>query len=307
MKSRALKVVDDRAVLDQRMRHGAAAVFTEKSCNSKLSPVEFIDVGRRFKAPRVRAPYCSSTFASIQGSCPDSCRFKMKQGRSNGCFADAGFTAMRSRRYDRAAAGLTPLEVIAQEAREIRRAFGGKRIPQDGMKGGRDLRIHIGGDAPTVQCAKLLGAAAADWRARGGGAAWTYTHAWQKVPRAAWGPDVSVLASIEHESQVAPARAQGYAPAIVVARFPRGHRSFQLGAGAARTTFIPCLAETRKLTCVECRVCFRADLHERRLGIAFQVHGQHSGQAIGALRGAAAAAAEQARRLAGKHALAVVG
>jgi hypothetical protein len=190
------RLAADRALLRRRLNHGAAAVFTATNCNRKLSPVELVDVGRRFKQPRVRAPYCSTKFASIQGSCPDTCRFKMKQGRSNGCFADAGFTAMRSRRYDRAAVGLSPLEVIAQEAREIRQAFGGGRIPQDGMEGGRDLRLHVGGDAPTAACAQLLGGAAADWRRRGGGAVWTYTHAFRDVPRAAWGPAVSVLASI---------------------------------------------------------------------------------------------------------------
>jgi hypothetical protein len=293
------RLVADRAVLHRRLNRGPAAVFTAKNCNRKLSPVELVDVGRRFKQPRVRAPYCSTTFASIQASCPDSCRFKMKQGRSNGCFADAGFTAMRSRRYDRAAAGLSALEVIAQEAREIRQAFGGGRIPQDGMKGGRDLRLHVGGDAPTVECAQLLGGAAADWQRRGGGAVWTYTHAFRAVPRAAWGPAVAVLASIEHGSEVAAARAQGYAPALVVDRFPRGHRKFRVGG----VDFIPCLAETRNLTCVECRVCFGGvDLFKRKLGIAFQVHGQHEARAREALRSAGA----DPKRLAGKRALAVV-
>jgi hypothetical protein len=264
------------------------AVFTEKSCNRKLSPVDFIDVGKRFQQPHPRAPFCSSTFASIQASCPDSCRFKKHDGKAGGCFADAGFTAMRSARYDRAAAGMTPLEVIREEVAAIDGAFGGGSVPQDGARGGRDLRLHVGGDAANEQCASELGAAAGRWRARGGGDCWSYTHAWPTVRRAAWGPAVAVLASIEHESQVELARAQGYAPAVVVAKFPRAHRRFELGG----VSFIPCLAEVRKTTCVECRLCFRGDLFDRKLGIAFQLHGQHDAVGLAQLRRNAAAIAD---------------
>lgn len=215
-----------------------------------------------------------------------------RPARLGGCFADAGFTAMRSARYDRAAAGMTPLEVIREETRAIRSAFGGGLVPQDGARGGRDLRLHIGGDAPTEECASELGAAVGDWRARGGGDAWSYTHAWRGVKRAAWGGAVAVLASIEHEADVAPARAQGYAPAIVVAKFPRAHRAFELGS----VRFVPCLAEVRKTTCVECRLCFRDDLFERKIGIAFQLHGQHDARGLARLRGNAATIAEADRK-----------
>jgi len=248
-----------------------AARFHAKSANRKLAPVELVLFpGQPRPRPIPRGPFVSSTYASIEATCPDSCAFK-----GAGCFADAGFTKIAGHKMDDAARGSTALDVIREEARLIRRAFigGGRRgrVPQDGARGGRDLRLHVGGDVDSAAGARELGAAAADWRTRGGGAVWTFTHRWRTVPRAAWGPAVSVLASIERAEDVAQARRAGYAAALVVAGFER-ETAYPL-AGARDTKLIPCPAETRGATCASCRLCLDRDLNAMGAVIGFQAHG----------------------------------
>jgi hypothetical protein len=112
----------------------------------------------------------------------------------------------------------------------------------------------------------------------GGGRVWTYTHSWRRIPAHAFWP-ISTLASCETPDQVKAARRRGYAPALVVEKFPKGKRPFVV----AGTKFIPCPAETIGKTCVECRLCLDADLRGMGAGIAFQVHGDHAAQATRAL------------------------
>lgn len=263
-------VAEDRAVLSMRMKHGDAAIFVETAVNRKLSPVRMNlrDRGRR-PSPQALAPFCSTTSVSIQATCPDSCVFKTTPEGRNGCFADAGFTHIRGTRMDGAAVSLSGLDVIRQEASAIRRSFGGRRIPQNGHHGkGRDLRLHVGGDVPNAAGAELLAAAAHDWTRRGGGAIWTFTHRWREVPWRAWGK-ISVLASVEDGQGVIEAAAAGYAPALVVDKFPDGRRPFDVGG----IKIVPCPAETRGATCVDCRICLDRPLAKMKLGVAFEVHG----------------------------------
>jgi len=242
-----------------------AARFHAKSANRKLGPVDLVDVGGDRRRPTPRYPFVSSTYSSIEATCPDSCAWKRK-----GCFADAGFTKMAGALMDRAARGRSGFSVIQEEARLVRLAFGGRRVPQDGARGGRDLRLHVGGDVDSAAGARVLGAAASDWRRRGGGSVWTFTHRWRAIERAAWGRDVSVLASVEAPAQLELAAAQGYAPAIVVDRFA-GDVAYRLHAGWKA---VPCPAETRDRSCATCRLCFDGDaLLGRRVAIAFQAHG----------------------------------
>lgn len=242
-----------------------AARFHAASANRKLSPVELVDFpGQPRPRPIPQGPFVSSTYASIEATCPDSCAFKRQ-----GCFASEGFTKIAGLKMDHAARGRSSLEVVREEARLIRRAFGGWRIPQDGARGGRDLRLHVGGDVGSVEGARELGRAAAGWRARGGGAVWSYTHWWREIPRAAWGPTISVLASVERADQVDEAAAQGYPSAIVLERF-RSRRAFPLGNG---WRVIPCPAETGSTTCASCRLCLDRDLLAMRAVIGFEAHG----------------------------------
>lgn len=246
-----------------------SARFHPVSANRKLGPVDLVAFpGQPRPRPIARRPFVSATYASIEATCPDSCAFKR-----SGCFADSGFTKMAGQLMDAAASGRASLDVIREEARLIRRAFAGAgrrgRVPQDGARGGRDLRLHVGGDIDSADGAALLGAAARNWRWRGGGAVWTFTHRWQTVPRAAWGPGLQVFASIEAPQQIAAAAAQGYASALVVDRFEQD-RAYPIAKG---WKLIPCPAETRGATCASCRICLDRDVLGMRAVIGFQVHG----------------------------------
>ena len=241
-----------------------AARFVPKSLNRKLASVELIPTGGRPR-PQARGPFVSTTDASIAATCSSACPFK-----GSGCFAQGGLTQFTAKRLDEAARGLTADQVIAEEVRLIDSAFNSGRVPQDGARGGRDLRLHVGGDIGSTLGAQLLAGAAGRWRDRGGGAVWSFTHTWRDVPREAWGP-ISVLASVERPEDIAAARAAGYAAAIVVDKFP-SDKAFSVPG--SNTKIIPCPAETRGKTCVECRLCLDADkLLKRNVAIAFQAHG----------------------------------
>lgn len=241
-----------------------AARFVPVSHNRKLAPIERIPTGTRPR-PRTRGPFVSTTDVSIAATCNDACSFK-----GGGCFAEAGFTRFTARKLDAAARGLTADDVIAEEVRLIDAAFDSGPVPQDGARGGRDLRLHVGGDVGSARGAQLLAGAAGRWRDRGGGAVWSFTHAWRDVPRETWG-SISVLASLERPQDIEAARAAGYAAAIVVNEFP-SDKAFILPGSSAK--IVPCPAETRGKTCVECRLCLDADkLAKRNVAIAFEAHG----------------------------------
>jgi hypothetical protein len=251
-----------------------AARFVPISFNRKLAPVERLPTGSRLR-PRARGPFVSTTDASIEATCTATCPFK-----GSGCFAEAGFTRFTARKLDEAARGLTVDQVIAEEARLINAAFNGGRVPQDGARGGRDLRLHVGGDVGSAVGARLLAGAAERWRDRSGGVIWSFTHAWREVPREAWG-SISVLASVEQPEDIQVARAAGYAAAIVVDEFSSDKPFFLPGSN---TKIVPCPAETRGTTCVECRLCLDDDkLSERHVGIAFEAHGPTAHRAREAL------------------------
>lgn len=239
--------------------------FYEVSHNAKLSPVDKVENTTDRLRPVARAPFCSSTRVSIEATCPDSCVFK-----AGGCYERAGFTAKLTRNMDTAAreSRLRGRDVAALEAAAILDSFGGGRIPHDGLDSPRWLRLHVGGDVYDAQSARHLAVAVEDYIRRGGAGAWTFTARWRAIPRSAWGP-ISVLASCSTLYEVHDALALGYAPAITVRELP-GAKAFDM-AGAR---IIPCPAETRGRTCLECGLCLHADRLERRLtGVAFQLHG----------------------------------
>jgi hypothetical protein len=251
-----------RQVRNRRLQRGATVRFSELSANRKMSPV----VVANGKLRSVR-PYVSSTFASIRATCPDSCRFKPgPAGEDRGCYAAAGITRTWSARFDLVDA--TGLEVNEEEAREIDRAFCGRRVPQDGPDGGgRALRLHVGGDVEGPAGLAVLVEAVRRWLARGGGPAWTYTHRWREIPSSSWGP-IAVLASCETAAEVLEARRLGYSAALVIDSH-EGTRARKIGAWR----FLPCPAETKdKVTCATCGLCMK-DLVKLRLVILFQAHG----------------------------------
>jgi ParB/RepB/Spo0J family partition protein len=258
-----------------------AVRFEPISMNRKLSEVGLASGKKRPHFTPMR-PYVCSTLVSIQASCPDTRAFKGTPTSPGGCYVDAGFTRIAMQKLDSAAWGLSSFDVIREEVRQIDDAFGGGPIPQDGARGGRDLRLHVGGDVDAAAGAQLLAKAARRWRARGGGTVWTYTHSWRAVPRSAWGDAITVLASVEKPSEIEQARKKGYAAAVVVEDFP-SEKAFT--TDGAKVKVVPCPAETRRTTCADCRLCLDRDLVQMNVAIAFKLHGQHEAAARRALNG----------------------
>lgn len=128
------------------------------------------------------------------------------------------------------------IKVAKAEALAIDGAFRGGPID------GRPIRLHTVGDCRNRTSARIVGEAASRWVERGGGNAWTYTHAWREVPRESWGPSVSVLGSIDVVGHARRAIQAGYAPARYVPAFPHGSRSWV----ESGVRWIPCPAQTRE-------------------------------------------------------------
>lgn len=263
----------DEAVASKPRRVRLPVSVQPKSSNRKLAPqrTEIAKSGRKRFVPV--GPYVTSTYVSISATCPDSCVYK-----DNGCYAQAGATHLTMGPLDRAAAtGWDPDEVTEAEARAIDQV-GKTGIPRDGAAGGRDLRLHVGGEVSSERGAWMLAQAAKRWRLRGGGDVWTFTARWREIPRPAWG-EISVLASCQTEADVVLAVELGYVPAITVEDF-KG----RLDVGGLR--LLPCPWEANgKLTCAECRACLDdMQLLRDGRGIAFRLHGSQAEKARRSLR-----------------------
>jgi hypothetical protein len=233
-----------------------SAIIAAKSNNAKI------------KSARGKGEV-ATTYASIKASCPEACELR----KTGECYAKNGMVGFVVNRLDKASDGHDPIGTATTEAAEIDGAFKGGAVPQDGAKGGRDLRLHTSGDCSTPEAAAIVGAAAERWVARKGGDVWTYTHAWRDVPRSAWTSSVSVLASVDNVADATAAMESGYAVARYVAEFPSAK-----GWTEAGVRWIACPAQTTENTgCADCRLCMGADkLRERGVGIAFSAHGTKS-------------------------------
>ena len=219
------------------------AIYVSDSGNTKIMGSKKVD----------------ATYVSIKASCPKSCPLMGK-----GCYAQLSFVGITTHRLDEGAAGFSPLQVARAEAKAIDESYRG------GVPTGRDLRLHVAGDSRTVTGTRIINKAVKRWKERGGGDVWSYTHAWNQVPRNEW-DQVSILASVTTVEEVPAARQQGYAPAIVVPEHP-SERAYQLEG--YDTKWIPCPAQTRGVGCSDCRLCFNADrLYDGNFGIAFAAHG----------------------------------
>lgn len=181
--------------------------------------------------------------------------------RGCGCYAETGMVGFTVRKLNQAAreSHASPLRTARQEARGI-----------DALRArGQGLRIHTSGDCPTAEAARIVSDAADRFMSRGGGKAWTYTHAWRRMPRKAWG-GVSVLASVETLDDARKAMRKGWAVARVVPKFDGDKAWTEDGI-----RWIPCPAQTRdNVTCDSCRLCWDDDkLRAINAGVAFEAHG----------------------------------
>lgn len=221
------------------------ATYVKDSANSKLGDMDAI-------------------YTSIQSTCPSSCELKDK-----GCYAALSFVGIVSRRLDKEAEDLSPLQVARAEAQVIDESYKGKEVPE-----GTILRLHVSGDSRTIAGTRIIDKAIGRWRKRGGRVAYSYTHAWRKVPRELW-QNTAVLASVDSIAEVEAARAQGYAPAMVV---PEHISEKAYTLAGSDTKWIPCPNQTRDVTCNKCGLCFNADrLYNSNMGIAFAAHGSKKG------------------------------
>jgi hypothetical protein len=272
------------AAYGQRMRERpseGAVSMQLASANTKLAPQRVVDVVDRLDPTKSRTrfepsgPYCASTYVSIAATCPSVCPF-----RDNGCYAQAGASHLTMGKLDRHGRRTTGLAVSRSEAKKLAAAWP-RGVPQDGHRGGRDLRLHVGGDVSCEAGARAIAGAVAQLQKRGLGSTWTYTHRWRDIPREAFGT-ISVLASCETPAEVLEANALGYAAAITVDHFP-GRRAFPVAAGVKA---IPCPYEGGgSTTCIKCRLCFDdVRLREAGRAIAFAVHGASASAAKGRLR-----------------------
>jgi len=140
-----------------------------------------------------------TTWVSIETTCVD-CDFKV----GGVCYAMGGRSALHVAERDKAAQGETSEQTSLNEADCIDAAYEGGAIPA-----GRMLRVHSSGDTSTAKGAEAIGAAIGRWLRRGGAGAYTYTHAWRRVTRKAFGP-LSVLASLNPGDDARQALSNGY-------------------------------------------------------------------------------------------------
>lgn len=152
------------------------------------------------------------------------------------------------------------------------------------LTGKRKLRVHVVGDCASNETAAIVGRSMVLYERKRGKVAWTYTHAWREILRAAW-QGARVLASCEKPSEVREAWARGYAAALVVPPHPTNKVYEYHGL-----KIVPCPAQfrynaegklvtnwrdgDRRVTCEHCTLCQRPDeLLARGLTIGFQPDG----------------------------------
>jgi hypothetical protein len=82
---------------------------------------------------------------------------------------------------------------------------------------------------------------------------WTYTHAWKRVPREAWGMSISVFASCETPKECVEARANGYAAAFIPLDIKKDRQILRKEHGLSS---VLCPHFSRNTQCINCRLCF---------------------------------------------------
>jgi hypothetical protein len=208
----------------------------EVSANPKLGPV-------------------AVTFVS-QVSCPSECPWYDDGKWGSPCYANNGFQGLITKKLNQGKGDF--MDAAREEANLISK-----------LSGERPLRLHVVGDCKDLCAAELVAKAAESYRAKRAQPVWTYTRAWEHIPRSTW-RSVSVLASCETADQVRLALEAGYASAIVVGAFTKSTAYYRDGI-----KIVPCPQETgRVATCTRCKLCWKDDLLRRAgITIGFEAHG----------------------------------
>lgn len=161
-----------------------------------------------------------------------------------------------------------PLIQIQQQETDAIRKLSGQLI----------LRLKVGGDTPTKEYAEGLADACKAYTKKAGRPAYGYTHNWQQIPRESFG-GISMLASCDNISDIADAKAKGYATATVVSHFPNGNKLFVIDGHK----LVPCpnqtASEEKPVQCTDCKLCCNdANLRKHDITIAFEAHGRKAEQ-----------------------------
>lgn len=221
------------------------------SASTNASPaskaVIYVPVSSNSKTGHVAATYTS------QETCNPKCPFM-----GSGCYAEAGRTGVHTARLNANAHGFSSLEIVRAEAHAIMTGAVVRGLP---------LRMHVVGDVRTNQEARILADAAADYRRRGGGPVWTYTHSWRTVRRESFG-GINVLASCETTADVELARSRGYNTALVVDTHEAGRETL----AAAGQKGVACPEQTHGIPCSDCNLC----MMNLRGTIMFAAHGSRN-------------------------------
>jgi hypothetical protein len=193
----------------------------------------------------------SATYAPRQ-TCPHDCRLLGK-----GCYGDNRPCVFAFNRITRQAQGQSLIKIAKHEARGISQLSG--RLP---------LRLHVTGDCTTAQCAREISRACWEYTIKHGCPVWSYTHAWRKIPKNAWGK-IHVFASCESILDVEKAHSRAYPTALILPELPS--KCVDLGRGL---TGIPCTEQQKGVPCVSCRLCFQSTkLRQRGQVVLFRAHG----------------------------------
>lgn len=207
----------------------------EVTANGKLGPV-------------------AATYVS-QVTCPQECPWYDDGKMGSPCYANNGYQGYLTKKLNQGKGN--HMDAAREEAALISQ-----------LSGERPLRLHVVGDCKDRAAAEMVARAADSYRAKNEQPVWTYTRAWERVPRKAWG-HISVLASCETPGQVRRALEAGYSAAIVVGAFakPTAYRKDGI-------KIVPCPEETGRVdSCTQCKLCWKDDLLRRAgITIGFQAH-----------------------------------
>ena len=181
---------------------------------------------------------------TAQQSCPTECPF----------YPDTVDDVMGGDRIEMA------MDLAVQEAELI-----------DGFSGKRHARIHVVGDCQTVESALEVGDAMVRFEHRTGRMAYTYTHAWRKVPYSAWN-GARVIASCETTRDIRYAKdVMGY-PSAEWTYMKHESRKVHERDGIK---VMPCPNNfNTDVTCDKCMLCARVELlKEKEWVIGLEGHG----------------------------------
>jgi len=228
-------------------------------------------------ADRSKGELVHQTATGVQ-TCPQSCPFL-----GNGCYGENGRVGLQIN--DRLEHGTSARSAAIGEAACIDEA---PATTRDGRP--IHMRLHVRGDT-LAQWVPIVASAVSRYverirehqrsmsdrwdpayaRNRGRAWVWGYTHVLD-VDRATWGPDISILASVQHAREIQQARDRGFAAAIVVNDVPSARGFHDESTGEF---ILPCPVQSGRATsCISCGLCLRDTfLYDNGITIAFAAHG----------------------------------